>query len=73
MAFTWPDDRKGKRIRGDERAAMAAEARRLYESGKSIRDIHEISGRSFGFIRNLLVESGVTFRGRGGATRRKAS
>ncbi|HEV8166730.1 MAG TPA: helix-turn-helix domain-containing protein, partial [Actinomycetota bacterium] len=31
------------------------------------------TGRSYGFVHRILAESGVTLRGRGGATRGKKS
>ncbi|SEB61287.1 helix-turn-helix domain-containing protein [Streptomyces melanosporofaciens] len=33
----------------------------------SIRDISETTGRSFGFIRKMLIESDVKLRSRGGS------
>jgi hypothetical protein len=64
---------KGRRITGGERERLSAELRRRYESGESIRSLAASTGRSYGFIHRVLSESGATLRGRGGATRRKAS
>jgi len=63
---------KGKRITGEDREALKAQFKRDYESGKTIRQLHESSGRSFGAIQRLLSEAGVTMRPRGGANRKSA-
>jgi hypothetical protein len=60
---------RGKRLRDNERATVAAELLRRYNSGKSIRDICGETGYSIGRVRRLLEEAGVEFRRRGGATR----
>ena len=39
---------------------------------ESIRALAQSTGRSYGFVHRMLSESGVTLRGRGGATRGKA-
>jgi transposase len=72
-SYEWPEIGKGKRVTGNQREEMGRAALARYNEGASIRDIAEDSGRSIGFVRNLLIDAGVTFRGRGGATRRKAS
>jgi hypothetical protein len=64
---------KGRRITGGERDKLSEELRRRYESGESIRALAAATGRSYGFIHRVLTESGATLRGRGGATRRKAT
>ena len=64
---------KGRRITGGERDKLSADLRRRYENGDSIRTLAAETGRSYGFIHRVLSESGATLRGRGGATRRKAS
>lgn len=61
--------KKGSRITGSERDRLAADLRKRYESGQSIRLLAESSGRSYGFVHRILSESGTTLRGRGGATR----
>lgn len=64
--------RKGMRISGADREAVAAEIKGKYEKGDSIRSIAAELQRSYGFVHRVLNESGVTLRGRGGATRRRA-
>ncbi len=63
---------KGRRITGDERGTLSDELRGQYESGRSIRSIAAETGRSYGFVHRVLVESGTPLRGRGGATRGKS-
>lgn len=65
--------KKGSRVTGNERGKLAGELKQKYESGQSIRLLAESSGRSYGFVHRILSESGVTLRGRGGATRRKTA
>lgn len=62
---------KGRRITGDERGTLSGELRRQYEQGSSIRAIAADTGRSYGFVHRVLMESGTTLRSRGGATRGK--
>jgi hypothetical protein len=62
---------KGRRITGSERGSLSAELRRRYEGGSSIRALAADTGRSYGFVHRVLLESGATLRGRGGATRGK--
>ena len=64
---------KGSRITGSDRDTLAEGLKKRYESGESIRVLAESSGRSYGFVHRILSESGTTLRGRGGATRKKAS
>jgi hypothetical protein len=64
---------KGRRITGGERDRLAGDLRQRYEQGESIRSLAAETGRSYGFIHRVLSESGATLRGRGGATRRKAT
>jgi hypothetical protein len=65
--------KKGSRVTGGDRDKLAADLKRKYESGQSIRLLAEASGRSYGFVHRILGEAGASLRGRGGATRRKAS
>ena len=65
--------KKGTRVTGDDRSSLAAELKRKYEDGESIRVLAEASGRSYGFVHRILSESGAALRGRGGATRRKVT
>lgn len=63
--------KKGTRVTGAERDRLAAELRKKYDGGQSIRTLAAASGRSYGFVHRMLSESGATLRGRGGATRAK--
>jgi hypothetical protein len=65
------DLKKGARITGSARDKLAADLRKKYDQGQSIRALAESSGRSYGFVHRILSESGTSLRGRGGATRRK--
>ena len=65
------DLKKGARITGTARDKLAADLRKKYDQGQSIRALAESSGRSYGFVHRILTESGTSLRGRGGATRRK--
>lgn len=64
--------RKGSRVTGSDRDKLAADLKRKYDAGLSIRALAESTGRSYGFVHRILTESGATLRGRGGATRGKA-
>ncbi|CRK50973.1 conserved hypothetical protein [Rhodococcus sp. RD6.2] len=64
--------RKGTRISGGARDELQTEVRARYVGGASIRSLADATGRSYGFIRTLLTESGVELRGRGGPNRRRA-
>jgi len=63
--------KKGARITGSDRTKLASDLKKQYDKGKSIRELAEAHGRSYGFVHRVLSESGVTLRGRGGATRSK--
>jgi hypothetical protein len=65
------DLKKGARITGNTREKLAADLKKKYEKGASIRALAESTGRSYGFVHRVLSESGVALRGRGGATRTK--
>lgn len=62
---------KGRRVTGAERDKLTADLKKKYSGGASIRQLAETTGRSYGFVHRVLSESGVTLRGRGGATRGK--
>lgn len=64
--------KKGARITGADRTKLANDLKKQYDKGKSIRELADSSGRSYGFVHRVLSESGVALRGRGGATRGKA-
>ncbi|MFL6139330.1 MAG: helix-turn-helix domain-containing protein [Frankiaceae bacterium] len=66
------DLKKGSRVTGAEREKLAADLRKQYDQGASIRALAESTGRSYGFVHRILSESGVNLRGRGGATRGRA-
>lgn len=63
--------KKGSRVTGVERDKLTTSLAKKYNNGTSIRDLASATGRSYGFIHRVLTESGVTLRGRGGATRGK--
>jgi predicted transcriptional regulator len=65
------DIKKGARLTGDDRARMAQRVTTQYSEGRSIREIAQDTGRSYGFVHRVLSESEVSLRGRGGPTRRK--
>ena len=67
------DLKKGSRVTGTERDKLTVTLAKRYDGGASIRALADSTGRSYGFIHRVLSESGVTLRGRGGATRRKRS
>lgn len=64
---------RATRVTGEAREALSRELVVRYEKGESIREIAASAGRSYGFVHRLLSESGVQLRGRGGATRNRAS
>jgi hypothetical protein len=64
--------KKGTRVTGADRAKLAADLKKRYDSGESIRALAAATGRSYGFVHRILTESGVSLRGRGGATRGRA-
>ena len=63
---------KGTRVTGADRSKLATDLKKLYDGGESIRALANATGRSYGFIHRILTETGVTLRGRGGATRGRA-
>lgn len=62
---------KGARVTGESRDRLQEELKRRYEEGASIRTLAQETGRSYGFVHNVLVESKVRLRGRGGPNRRR--
>jgi hypothetical protein len=62
--------RKGTRVTGADRGKLATDLKTRYDAGESIRSLATSTGRSYGFIHRILTETGVTLRGRGGATKR---
>ena len=61
--------KKGTRVTGVDRSKLATTLGKRYDSGESIRTLAASTGRSYGFVHRILTETGVTLRGRGGATR----
>jgi hypothetical protein len=64
--------KKGTRVTGADRAKLAADLKKRYDAGESIRALATATGRSYGFVHRILTENGVSLRGRGGATRGRA-
>jgi hypothetical protein len=64
--------KKGTRVTGADRAKLAGDLKKRYDSGESIRALAATTGRSYGFVHRILTENGVSLRGRGGATRGRA-
>ena len=64
--------KKGTRVTGSDRTKLASDLKKRYDSGESIRSLAAATGRSYGFVHRILSETGVSLRGRGGATRGKA-
>ena len=64
--------KKGTRVTGADRAKLASDLKKRYDSGESIRALAATTGRSYGFVHRILTENGVSLRGRGGATRGRA-
>lgn len=60
---------RNQRLPDSERTRVGAMLRERYEAGLSVRQLSRETGYSLGRIRRLLIESGVTFRPRGGAHR----
>ncbi|OBG33161.1 transcriptional regulator [Mycobacterium alsense] len=48
------------------RDQLLHELRNAYEGGASIRTLAATTGKSYGSIHSMLLESGTTLRGRGG-------
>jgi Mor family transcriptional regulator len=55
-----------RRISGEERARLGKEVVEKYNAGASIRQLAKQTRWSYGLIRRMLIESGVTFRPPGG-------
>ncbi|BDB43051.1 transcriptional regulator [Mycobacterium kiyosense] len=49
---------------------MLRELRSAYERGASIRNLAASTGRSYGSVHSMLLESGTTMRSRGGPNHR---
>ena len=64
-----PADAKGHRISAADRDKLGKRLLTEYQAGKSIRQICAATGYSIGRVRQLLIDAGVEFRGRGGRRR----
>ena len=62
-----------RRIVSSTRDKLAAELKKQYEKGASIKTMAESTGRSYGFVHRVLSEAGVTLRGPGNAVRDRTS
>lgn len=60
---------RSEQITGRERDRIGRQLRTRYEDGESIRDLVARTGRSYGWVRMLLLEAGVELRTRGGDRR----
>lgn len=58
---------RGRHVTGAQRATLAAEITMQYNQGRSVRELADAHGRSYGFVHQVLTESGVALRGRGKA------
>ncbi|MFE6745976.1 helix-turn-helix domain-containing protein [Kitasatospora purpeofusca] len=63
--------RRGTQVTGAAREKLAAVLKEKYESGATIRALAKLTGRSYGFVYDVLGESEVTLRHRGGNTKKK--
>jgi len=57
--------KNSKKTRGE----VLRDLRHAYERGASIRNLAATTGRSYGSVHSMLVESGTTMRSRGGPNR----
>ncbi|MDD7935774.1 helix-turn-helix domain-containing protein [Actinomycetospora straminea] len=62
---------KGGRAQHADRAALARYLVERYAAGVSLMRLSEDTGRSFGHVRRLLLDAGVTLRPRGGSRPRR--
>ena len=63
---------KAARSQHADRAALARYLVERYAAGVSLMRLSEDTGRSFGHVRRLLLDAGVTLRPRGGSRPRTA-
>lgn len=61
----------GKRLLGPARANLREDLRAEYEHGRSVRQLAQEYGRSYGQTHKLLREAGTSMRARGGVVGRK--
>ncbi|MFJ4741065.1 helix-turn-helix domain-containing protein [Streptomyces sp. NPDC088775] len=57
-------------ITGAARSELAADFKKKYDAGASVRAIAEEQRKSYGFVHTLLGEAKTTMRSRGGALRK---
>jgi len=67
-----PKFRPGQRVAPGEQQRLGRLLVIEYQSGKSIRQLCAQTGYSIGRMRRLLEAGGVTYRGRGTATRKRS-
>lgn len=60
---------RGRKVTGAERDKLADNLKKAYDSGVSIRTLAASTGRSYGFVRGILLEAGTSLRSRGGDVR----
>ncbi|WP_435886098.1 helix-turn-helix domain-containing protein [Streptomyces erythrochromogenes] len=65
--------KRHQHLTGEAAERFQRDVARHYEGGKSIRQIAEETGRSYGAVHRGLLLGGVKLRGRGGNTRGKAA
>ncbi len=63
---------RNKHLLGPARARFAAVLKKSYSQGSSVRELSEMTGRSYGWIHRMLKEAEVEFRSRGGSGRHAA-
>ena len=56
---------------GRDRAAFAGYLVERYAQGASLSRLSDDTGRSFGYVRRILIDAGVTMRPRGGSRPRR--
>lgn len=58
---------RNPKLTGTERQLVAADFAEFYRAGSSIRALARQTGRSYGGVRRLLLDAGVTLRTRSSA------
>lgn len=61
---------RGRQVIGQQRKELTDQVVAEYLDGRSVRQIANTIGRSYGFVHRLLREAGVEMRSRGGPRRR---
>lgn len=65
--------KRGQRVVGARLTKVSEAAAKEYEAGASIRQLAELTDRSYGWVQRTLVSAGVELRSRGGANRKRLS